>query len=194
MARKLLTVHFTSAGVPQIGLTPTIDIFELNPTNPASNTHVVVGEPAVEIGLGWYRYDFTTYSPAKSYVFTFDGGNTLADCDRYQIGGNESYVEEIASSVWDQTLTDHQTTGSSGLALSQVQADVAEVRLNDAAMTTLLETMLKYQRNRTKIDVNNAQLIIYDDDCVTPLTTFNLRDFSGMPSVQEVCERVPTTC
>lgn len=191
MPNKIITVHFTSNGTPQPGLSPTIDIFELHPTNPSLNTQVVVAGATVEIGQGWYRYDFATYSPSKSYVFSFDGGGALAACDRYKYGGNESYVEDIAPAVWDQTATDHTQVGSTGLVLSQVNANTASLLISEAAMTTLLNTLLKYERNRTKIDVANSQMIIYDDDGVTPLTVFDLRDFNGMPSVQEVCERMP---
>lgn len=194
MARKIITVHYTSNGTPQPGLTPTVDIYELDPLNPLINTHVIVAGAVTEVGLGWYRYDFLTYDPTKNYVFSFDGGAALATCDRYKYGGNESYVEETADAVWDEQTTDHLAAGTTGLMLSQIKADTASILISEAAMATLLNTLLKYERNRTKIDVANAQMIIYDDDCITPLTTFDLRDFSGMPSVQEVCERIPTTC
>jgi hypothetical protein len=194
MPNKIITVQFTNSGAPQTGLTPTIDIFELSATNPLINTQVVTGGATVEIGLGFYRYDFATYTPTKNYVFVFDGGVALTACDRYKYGGNESYVEDIAPAVWEEPSTSHVTAGTTGLLLSQINANVSSILISEVAMTTLLNTLLKYERNRTKIDVANAQMIIYDDDCVTPLTTFNLRDFSGMPSVQEVCERIPTTC
>lgn len=194
MATKILTAHFTSAGVPQFGLTPTIDIFELHPTNPTTNSHVVVSQPVVEVGMGWYRYNFSTYDPTRSYVFTFDGGPTLPDCDRYKYGGNESYVDDIAPAVWDQASMNHVSAGTTGEVLAQIKADTATISVNEVQLLTLLSTLLKYERNRTRIDVTNAQMIIYDDDCTTPLTVFNLRDFNGMPSVEEVCERIPTTC
>ena len=139
MATKLLTVHFTRLGTPITGLTPVIDIFELGVT---TNTHVVVAGATIEVGLGWYRYDFTTYDAKKNYVFTFDGGTALDNCERYKIGGNESYIEEISD----------------------------EISISQTALTALINTMLKYERNRTKIDIAAATLTIYDDDCVTPLT------------------------
>jgi hypothetical protein len=194
MANKIITVHFTNSGIPQPGLSPIVDIFELDPSNPAINTQVVNNGVTVEIGMGFYRYDFATYDQTKNYVFVFDGGAGLTGCDRYKYGGNESYTEEIAPTVWNAQTTSHVAAGTTGLMLSQIKADTAAILISEVAMTTLLNTLLKYERNRTKIDVANAQMIIYDDDCVTPLTTFNLRDFSGMPSVQEVCERIPTTC
>ncbi|PPD55677.1 MAG: hypothetical protein CTY12_00025 [Methylotenera sp.] len=194
MATKILTVHFTSSGIPQVGLTPVIDIFELDATNPLLNTHVVTAAATVEVGLGWYRYNFTSYNPTKNYVFTFDGGNTLIDCDRYKIGGNESYVEEISSQVWEEQSTDHLNAGTTGFLFTQIKSDTTSIMVSQGTITSLVNTLLKYERNRTKIDTANATLTIFDDDCTTPLTVFNLRDHLGNPSIQEVCERAPTTC
>lgn len=194
MSTKILTVHFTSSGSPQLGLSPVVDIFELDQTNININTHVVVAGSLVEIGSGWYRYDYTTYDPTKTYVFTFDGGNVLSDYDRYKIGGNESYVEEISSEVWNENTLDHLVTGSTGFILTQLKSDTTSISINQVTITSLVNTLLKYERNRTKIDTANATLTIFDDDCVTPLTIFNLRDHLGNPSIQEVCERSPTNC
>mgnify|MGYP003474763392 CR=1 FL=1 len=194
MATKILTVHFTSSGSPATGLSPTVDIYELDPVTPTTNTLIVDNGATVEIGAGWYRYQFTTYDTAKSYVFTFDGGVGLPAYERYKVGGNETYAEEVSDSVWDETANAHVQSGSTGLILQQTKADTASIVVSEVTIVTLLNLLLKYQRNRTKIDLVNSQLIIYDNDCITPLTTFNLLDFNGMPNVQEVCEKVPLTC
>lgn len=187
MATKIITAHFSVGGVPQINLTPTIDLFELG----ATNTQVINDGNLAEIGNGWYRYDFSGYNPSKAYVFTIDGGTSLAVCDRYKYGGNESYAEDITSAVLNEPLINHSTSGSLAETVNMIKADTASIMVSESAIVILLDTLLKYQRNRTKIDTANAQLIIYDDDGTTPLTTFNLKDFNGMPSVQEVCERIP---
>lgn len=191
MANKIITAHFTTSGIPHLGLTPVIEIIQLLS---ASNNVVVAGGSLSEIGSGWYRYTFTTYDPTSTYVFTIDGGSTLIDCERYKCGGNESYAEDITTSVLEEPLIDHMVTGSISDTVTKIKADTASLMINDTTMAALLNTMLKYQRNRTRIDSANAQMIIYDDDCTTPLTTFDLRDLRGMPSVAEVCERIPTTC
>lgn len=188
--KKIITIHFTSGSIPRTGLSPIIDIFELG-TAVTASTHVVNGAAVSEVGGGWYRYDFATYDPAKNYVFNVDGGSVLADCERYKYGGNESYVEDITKNVLEEPLIDHATTGSLAETITMIKADTASIMVSEAAIVILLDTLLKYSRNRTKIDTANAQLIIYDNDGTTPLTTFNLKDFNGMPSVQEVCERIP---
>ena len=194
MPNKILTANFTSSGIPMVGLTPTIDIFELSATPGGGSTHVVSAGVTTAVGMGWYRYDFLTYSPTRSYLFTFDGGASLSNYERYLSGGNDSYVEDISTQVWNTNAVDYTISGSTGLVLNQIKADTSSIAISETALTALLNTLLKYERNRTKIDVAAATMTIFDDDCITPLTVFNLRDFHGMPSVQEVCERVPHNC
>lgn len=191
MTRKIITAHFTNNGVPTTGLTPAITINQLDPNSVSGYTTVVSSSTMTDISLGWYRFDFSGYDPTGSYVFLIDGGSGLTSFERYKIGGNESYIEDISTGVWEESSTIHTTTDTMGMALNQVYVDVATLAVNDITMAALLNTLLKYERNRTRIDTSTQQLIIYDDDGVTPLTTFNLLDFSGMPSIQEVCERVP---
>lgn len=191
MSNKVLTAHFSSSGHPASGLSPTITIFQVGAT---SSITIVTDAATTEIGSGWYSYAFSGFDPRQDYVFTFDGGATLSAHDRYKVGGNEGYVEDIASQVWEESAISHTATDSTGLMLNQIKADTASVVINEAMMVSLLNNLLKYERNRTKIDMDAAQLVIYDDDCTTPLMRFNLLDFHGMPSVTEVCERIPVTC
>jgi len=191
MAHKIISVHFTSSGIPVTGLSPVINIYELNLTNSALNPLVVTNGTTVEIGTGWYRYDFLTYDPTKNYVYTFDGGISLSMGERYKIGGNESYVEDISSGVWDEPTLSHLGLGTTGFTLTQIQTDTSTVSISQTTILTLLNTLLKYERNRTKIDIPTATLTIYDDNGTTVLTTFNLLDHLGNPSVSEVCERSP---
>jgi hypothetical protein len=53
-----------------------------------------------------------------------------------------------------------------------------------------IATIKKLNQNRWKI-LNN-QLIIYDDDGVTPIRTFDLKNAAGEPAEQDVYERQPT--
>ena len=191
MATKLITAHFTTTGNPTTGLTPTIMVIRLDP---AANVVVVNGDVLAEVGLGWYRYDFTAYDPSKAYVFTIDGGNTLSAIDRYKYGGNESYEEDVSAGVWNEPWADHTDAGSTGLMLTEIKADTGSVVLSLVTVQSLVNTMLKYERNRTKINSAQQTLTVYDDDCVTPLTVFRLRDSAGNPSITEICERVPNTC
>lgn len=103
-------------------------------------------------------------------------------------------VDAIANAVWDEQAVDHTTAGSMGMIINEIKADTGATSISNAALVTLVNTLLKYERNRTKIDAVNKQMIIYDDDCTTVLHVFDLKDSNGNPSVAEVCERRPTTC
>jgi len=52
-----------------------------------------------------------------------------------------------------------------------------------------LEYLRKFLSNRWKIE--NAKLIVYDDDGVTPIRVFRLLDKEGRPSEIEVYDRIP---
>jgi hypothetical protein len=191
MAHKIITAHFTVSGAPTTGLSPIIDIYELDLNNPNVNTLVINNGAFTEIGIGWYRYDFLTYDLTKNYVYTIDGGAALDGAERWKIGGNESYIEDISSGVWEEPNLDHVQAGTTGFMLNQIKADTTSISIGQNTLTTLVNIMLKYERNRTKIDTTNATLTIYNDDGTTPLTIFNLKDHLGNPSIAEVAERVP---
>lgn len=184
---KIITIAFFNNGAPALGLTPTINIYELTTI---SNTQVVTNGACTEIAQGLYRYNFTTYDGMKNYAFVVDGGNTLSDFDRYKYGGNESYVEEISSQVWEEDIGDHLNVDTTGFTLSQINSNVETIAITEVTIVNLLELILKYHRNRTRIDKNLKTLTVYDDDNISPLTVFDLKDFAGSPSILEVCERI----
>jgi len=56
---------------------------------------------------------------------------------------------------------------------------------------TILQLLLKYAGNKTQIDQSTFTLTVYDNDSVTPIKVFDLKDLSGNPSITEVAERIP---
>jgi hypothetical protein len=75
--------------------------------------------------------------------------------------------------------------------VAEIQTDVTSVLSNLGAVTDLLNTLLKYDTNRTQIDKNAKTMTVFDDDGVTPLRVFDLKDFAGIPSITEIAERAP---
>lgn len=193
----IINSFFTDVGVPRTGLSPTLRIWEVAV---GSHTLVVTDDPMIEVGGGFYKYNFATYDPDKNYVVRSDGGAVLDDSERYEVAATEelkiedSEITKIVNGVWDETATSHLSSGSTGEVLSQIKADTTSLSVSVVTINSLINTMLKYERNRTRIDVAAKTLTVFDDDCVTPLTIFNLKDSSGNASVSEVCERKPTTC
>jgi hypothetical protein len=79
----LLTLSFTSEGIPQTGLTPSISGYRLD------TDALVFNGLMSHISQGMYKYDFSTYDDSLDYTFIADGGATLSDIDRWQYGSND---------------------------------------------------------------------------------------------------------
>jgi hypothetical protein len=150
---------------------------------------------------GFYSFLFTTaigFDKAKKYLVRVDGGSSLPPGERYQVASIDPVgataitsgdIANIVDAVWDEPMSTHLQTGTSGAYANEVHADVQQVRIDLTSALSLVRTLMKYEQNRTKIDKNAKTLTIYDDDGVTPLKVFDLKDSTGSPSVTEVCER-----
>jgi hypothetical protein len=67
-----------------------------------------------------------------------------------------------------------------------VQEDVA---VHDLALQADLALVRKVETGRWKIVANT--MVFYEDDGITPLLVFNLKNEAGLPAMDEVFERVP---
>jgi hypothetical protein len=119
--------------------------------------------------------------------------------------------EAIADAVWDEEKIGHtgdlkiiadnldtpvssrlaaedyvppDNTAISGLpTLSEIEASTI------LAKEETLNTVRKLTSNRVKLE--NNQLLIYDDNCIDIIKTYNLFDEDGDPNLTEVYDRVP---
>lgn len=167
---KLIVSFFTKNGSPETGLTPTIDIFEVTPS---TNTQVVTGDSMIEVGLGFYKYNFTSYDVFKCFAIRADGGTGLTPFEQFQPAVNESFQDDIADAVWEEPDDEHDAGGITG------------------TMGTVVNAMRKCMKNRTRIDKVAKTLTVFDDDGTTPFIVFDLKDGAGVKSIIEVCERDP---
>lgn len=234
----IISSYFSRMGNPAVGLypLPTIRIWEIDVL---TQTLVVTNQPMLEVGDGFYKYEFGTFDPAKGYVCRVDGGYVLSPNERFNVasfGSNARAnvdVADIVNGVWGATASDYTTAGSMGNLMNQthavaqstalevhgiqtdiqtVKSDIADISATTATISTeitsinssisalsteitsigdLMHEMLKYESNRTKIDAAARTLTVYDDDGITPIRVFSLRDQNGIQSVTEVYERVP---
>jgi hypothetical protein len=181
-------------GVPAIGLTPTLRIWEVDDV---SETLVVTDASMTEVGDGFYKYVFVGHDVNNKYVTRVDGGVTLNAHSRFYVGElsactmDEEAVDSIANGIWDEPLTDHLSADSTGEALNMIKNDTTQLRVDVATALSIVTELLKYEANRTRIDKTAKTLTVYDDDGVTPLKVFTLRNGLGNPDVEEVCERDP---
>lgn len=93
-----ILAFFTKNNVPATGLSPTIRIREI-----PGGALVVTDAAMTEVGDGHYSYDFATYDYEKDYAIRCDGGATLSYSERYTYGGNENYVDDIDSTISNNT-------------------------------------------------------------------------------------------
>lgn len=218
MAQIEINSFFTKGGIPATDIDdknpiggrnyPLVRIWEVA----GSAYNLVVGDtigsgqnfdgtmvPVADTGVedGFYSFLFTDligYDEIKTYLIRSDGGPSLPPNERYQVAHLDSVASnaaEIADAVWDEAQIDHLNAGSMGLALSQTKANTDQLFLDVAAVQSIVDLILKYDTNRTKIDTVNNEMLIYDDDCTTVLRKFKLLDSAGVPSTSELCERKP---
>lgn len=123
LSTKIITANFTLDGVALTGLTPTVAIYLLDAITPTTNTLIVSNGATTEIGLGWYRYEFTSYDVTKNYVFSFDGGVSVPPVARFQHGANDVN----AADGWEEPALDHLNVGTLGYAVTQTKADTSTI-------------------------------------------------------------------
>lgn len=104
--------YFTQGGVPKTGLSPTLKIWRVSDAFP-----VIVAGSMSEIGGGFYRYNFSGYSPTIDYAIRCDGGDVLSNSERYSFAGNEGFHDDIYDI--QQTVTAIETLVKRILGLSQ---------------------------------------------------------------------------
>lgn len=79
------------------------------------------------------------------------------------------------------------TSGECVIYIKATGADIFKKVFNVVDWT--LQDMVKLAKNRRKVTAN--QLVIYDDNGITPLFTFDLKDSSALPSMTSIFERTP---
>lgn len=119
--------------------------------------------------------------------------------DTVETGGSTGpSANEIAAAIWDKAAIGHTSGGTFGEFINMIKAtgdltatNIADLRAKVDAATILITTLLKYERNRTRIDQTAKTMTVYDDDGTTPIRVFDLKDFTGTGSITTVAERAP---
>lgn len=194
----IISSFFTSNGTPATGLTPSLLIWSITGS---SQTLVTPSVSMLEVGNGFYQYQFSAYDSTQDYLFGVDGGSSLSNSERYQSGTvdlatiDNTTQESIASNVWNSIASNFTSSGTMGLMENQIAANVVAIAqnlyVNANSVLDLVNVLLQYQAGRTKIDPTAKTLTIYESDCVTPLRVFHLLDTTGTPSITQVAERKP---
>lgn len=113
-------------------------------------------------------------------------------------GSSGPSASEIATAVWDSLTSSHLNNGSFGLSVNLTKATgdtnfnlISQLNAKVDIATDLINVLLKYSANRTKIDNIAMTMTVYDNDGTTPLRIFDLKNFTGTASITEIAERAP---
>ena len=91
---QIVTAFFTTVGVPTTGLSPTIRIRRLD-----TDALVVTDDAMVDVGDGFYDYEFALFDSSLEYVIRADGTSSLEGADRYKSGTLDGQITQIHSST-----------------------------------------------------------------------------------------------
>ena len=119
--------------------------------------------------------------------------NPYADDTWHEFGDEDwEYFNPFTVEVWYANELEYKgilTDLDVESTFIQITAKPSSFTLDD--IYNLQDKIRKYLTNRWKIE--NNQLIVYDDDGVTPILTFDLFDKAGQPTEVNVYERKPKT-
>lgn len=163
-----------------------------NPTGGGGGTCPTAEEIRIEMDTNSSMLQNIYQNTVDIEVIVTDIQNTLAT--------SFPTLANIADAVWEAALNQYSggSPASAGFIVStilneviDVHSDTNNIQVIVNNITSIVEEILKYDRNRTRIDKAAKTLTVYDDDGTTPIRVFNLLDGTGAPSVAEVCERDP---
>ena len=209
MAEVIITSFFTNDGVPAVNISagyPQIHIWDINSvvgvdTYLGSFLMTQVTDSLSDVD-GFYKFIFSsspTFVPTHTYLFRTDGGPTLSVGERYQsVKLDPSQVlDNFAGEIWNATAASFTAAGTMGLLENQNSTNTTAIAnnlyLNSNSVLDLVQLLLQYSTNRTKIDPVACTMTIYENDCVTPLRVFKLLDVTGNLSISQVAERKPVS-
>ena len=77
----ILSAYFADAGTPKTGLSPTITVYNLD-----TSIRVINADAMIEVGDGFYSYNYAGRNNKIHYSFICDGGAGLSGAQRYGVG------------------------------------------------------------------------------------------------------------
>jgi hypothetical protein len=103
----IIIAFFTDQGTPKTGLSPTIDIIDIEADTIIVNNGSMTALTTMPHA---YIYDFTAYNELKKYAITIDGGVSLNDLDRYQYATNfDGDIEIIRKKMTNTSILNGNT-------------------------------------------------------------------------------------
>lgn len=95
-------------------------------------------------------------------------------------------MDTSISSRATQTSVDNVQTTT-----NNIETKVDAITVTVGNMSLVINTILKHSTNKSIIDLTTKTLTIYDDDGLTPLVVFDLKDSAGVASITDIYQRIP---
>lgn len=125
-------------------------------------------------GTHYHDLEDITVQDVSTSGSVSDLGDSIDDLTVTVTTGSSS-PPVIAATVWDEPLALHVVPGTSGKLVG----------------TTAVNTDIIKKVETGRWRIVGTQMIFYNTDGTTPLLTFNLKDIAGLPTNENVFERVP---
>lgn len=100
---------------------------------------------------------------------------------------------QVSTAVWGTRAADYPFGSPMPGSPISMGAQLNLTTDKTCDILTFTETLLKFQANRTVLDKVAFTLTIYDNDGVTPIRVFDLRELGVGPSITEITERLPAS-
>ena len=128
---------------------------------------------------------FVNKPNAEAVTVDFNAGQLILDST---VAAGDIVVRGIYQ------LTDNSTGDTNVIRLTNIdelQADTDTIIADLTTTLAIVTEVRKYGKNRTKVDINSYTLQVFDDDNVTVIREFQLKDRNGLNSVTEIFDRMP---
>ena len=173
------------------GETVSITVYQLS----TLSQETLTSSNCTEIGttgiFTWNTTNISTYPSIYTeylYIMTDSLGNTVEG--KFVLGGIMDTIDGKVGNVDAKVANVQTTVDNIETNVNTLNTKIDNIDLDVSSVLSIVTDIQKYSRNNMKIDVVNKQLIIYDDDGVTPLRVYNIKDRNGLASVDEIFERV----
>lgn len=100
---------------------------------------------------------------------------------------SQASVSDIISEIDQLVLNSASITAD----ITAMKPDIAEIVVDITTLLSVTEMCRKMHMNRSRIDPQDKTLTIYEDDGVTPMRVYSLRNRNNAHSVTEVFEKIP---
>jgi len=110
---------------------------------------------------------------------------TVATAVRTELTIEMNRLDVATSTRASQTSVDNVQT-----SVNSIETKVDSIEVTLATISLVIDDILKYGKNNTKIDAANKQLIIYDNDGISEIKRYDLKDRNGVASIVEIFERI----